>query len=127
MTIGASYASTDSVLTGASLILASFNRLHNIPEGMAVAVPLVSGGMKRSMAVFVTALSGAHDYRGGARLLAGDIGPLGLALNLSFASGAMLYVVFGEIMPQAILMYRSKLPTFSITLGIMVGLLMIYC
>ena len=38
MTIGASYASTDSVLTGASLILASLIGLHNIPEGMAVGV-----------------------------------------------------------------------------------------
>mgnify|MGYP002792002118 CR=1 FL=1 len=128
MTIGASYASTDSVLTGASLILASLIGLHNIPEGMAVAVPLVSGGMKRSMAVFVTALSGAPTIIGAVLgYWLGDIGPLGLALSLSFASGAMLYVVFGEIMPQAILMYRSKLPTFSITLGIMVGLLMIYC
>ena len=128
MTIGASYASTDSVLTGASLILASLIGLHNIPEGMAVAVPLVSGGMKRRMAVFITALSGAPTIIGAVLgYWLGDIGPLGLALSLSFASGAMLYVVFGEIMPQAILMYRSKLPTFSITLGIMVGLLMIYC
>ena len=54
------------------------------------------------------------------------MGPLGLALSLCFASGAMLYVVFGEIMPQAILLCRSKVPAFSTLIGIMVGLLVIY-
>ena len=127
MTIGASYAGTNSALTGASLVLAVLIGLHNIPEGMAVAVPLISGGMGRAKAVGITALSGLPTVIGA--LLGywiGDIGPLGLALSLSFASGAMMYVVFGEILPQAILMYRSKLPAFSVTFGMLVGLLMIY-
>ena len=58
--------------------------------------------------------------------LLGEIGPLGLALSLGFASGAMLYVVFGEILPQAFIMYRSKLPAFSAIIGILVGLFIIY-
>ena len=56
----------------------------------------------------------------------GEIGQLGLALSLGFASGAMLYVVFGEILPQAIIMYRSKLPAFSAIIGILVGLFIIF-
>ena len=40
--------------------------------------------------------------------------------------GAMLYVVFGEILPQSILMYHSKLPAFSAIVGILVGLLIIF-
>ena len=56
----------------------------------------------------------------------GDIGPMGLTLSLGFASGAMLYVVFGEIIPQAILMYRSKLPAFFVIIGMMLGLLIIF-
>lgn len=127
MTIGASFVRTDDTLTGASLVLAMLIGLHNIPEGMAVVVPLISGGMRRSFAILITALSGAPTILGA--LLGywlGDIGPLGLALSLSFASGAMLYVVFGEILPQAILLYRSKLPTFFICLGMMVGMLIIY-
>ena len=39
---------------------------------------------------------------------------------------AMLYVVFGEILPQAILMYHSKLPAFSAIGGILVGMLIIF-
>ncbi|MBR3866863.1 MAG: hypothetical protein IKM54_03600 [Butyricicoccus sp.] len=58
--------------------------------------------------------------------LLGDIGPLGLALSLGFASGAMLYVVFGEILPQAILMYHSKLPAFAAITGILAGLFIIF-
>ena len=49
-----------------------------------------------------------------------------VSLLLSFASGAMLYVVFGEIIPQAILMYRSKLPAFSVIIGMLIGLIIIY-
>ena len=51
---------------------------------------------------------------------------MGLALSLGFASGAMLYVVFGEILPQAILMYHSKLPAFSAIIGMLVGMLIIF-
>ena len=40
--------------------------------------------------------------------------------------GAMLYVVFGEILPQSILMYHSKLPAFSAITGILVGILIIF-
>ena len=49
-----------------------------------------------------------------------------VSLSLGFASGAMLYVVFGEILPQAILMYHSKLPAFSVIAGILLGMLIIY-
>ena len=127
MTIGASYASNDGVMGSAALMLAILIGLHNIPEGMAVAVPLISGGMGRFKSVLITALSGAPTIIGA--LLGywlGDIGALGLAISLGFASGAMLYVVFGEILPQAILMYRSKIPTFFTIFGVMTGLLIIY-
>ena len=127
MTIGASYASNDGVMGRAALTLAVLIGLHNIPEGMAVSVPLISGGMKKPKAVLMTALSGAPTVIGALLgYLLGDIGVVGLALSLGFASGAMLYVVFGEILPQAILMYHSKLPAFSAVAGMLVGLLIIF-
>ena len=127
MTIGASYASNDGVMGSASLVLAVLIGLHNIPEGMAVSVPLITGGMKKWKAVLITAASGVPTVIGALLgFLLGEIGPLGLALSLGFASGAMLYVVFGEILPQAIIMYRSKLPAFSAIVGILVGLFIIF-
>ena len=127
MTIGASYASNNGVMGSAALILAVLIGLHNIPEGMAVSVPLISGGMSKWKAVLITASTGIPTILGA--LLGywlGEIGPIGLTLSLGFASGAMLYVVFGEILPQSILMYHSKLPAFSTIIGILAGLLIIF-
>ena len=127
MTIGASYASNDAVMGSAALLLAVLIGLHNIPEGMAVSVPLISGGMGKVKAVLITASSGIPTILGALLgYLLGEIGALGLALSLGFASGAMLYVVFGEILPQSILMYHSKLPAVSTITGILVGLLVIF-
>ena len=127
MTIGASYASNDGVMGQAALVLAVLIGLHNIPEGMAVSVPLISGGMKKWKAVLITASSGIPTILGALLgYLLGEIGPLGLTLSLGFASGAMLYVVFGEILPQSILMYHSKLPAFSTIVGILAGILIIF-
>ena len=127
MTIGASYASNDGVLGSAALVLAVLIGLHNIPEGMAVSVPLISGGMARWKAVLVTASTGIPTILGALLgYLLGEIGPMGLTLSLGFASGAMLYVVFGEILPQSILMYHSKLPAFSTIIGILAGMLIIF-
>lgn len=127
MTIGAAAAMNNETLSGSALVLAILIGLHDIPEGMAISVPLISGGMGKAKAVLLTALSGFPMVVGA--LLGywlGDIGSLGLCLSLGFASGAMLYVVFGEILPQSILMYRSKLPAFILLLGILVGLVIIY-
>ena len=127
MTIGASYANNNGVMGSAALVLAVIIGLHNIPEGMAVSVPLVSGGMGKAKAVLITAASGIPTILGA--LLGywlGEIGPMGLTMSLGFASGAMLYVVFGEILPQSILMYHSKLPSFSVIAGILAGLLIIF-
>ena len=127
MTIGASYASNEGVMGSAALVLAILIGLHNIPEGMAVSVPLISGGMRKWKAVLITAATGIPTIVGALLgYLLGEIGALGLCLSLGFASGAMLYVVFGEILPQAILMYHSKLPAFSAIAGILVGLFIIF-
>ena len=126
MTIGAAYASDNGVMGSAAIVLAVLIGLHNIPEGMAVSVPLIAGGMPKWKAVLITASSGIPTIVGALLgYMLGEIGPLGLALSLGFASGAMLYVVFGEILPQAILMYHSKRPAFSAIGGMLVGLFII--
>ncbi len=126
MTIGASFINNKGVMGGSALVLAILIGLHNIPEGMAISVPLINGGVKRRKAILITALSGAPTIIGALiGYFIGDIGALGLALSLCFASGAMLYVTFGEILPQSILMYRSKLPAFSFIGGMLLGLIVI--
>lgn len=127
MSIGASYNIDTEGGVSMALILAVLIGLHNIPEGMAVSVPLVAGGMKRIKAALLTAASGAPVVLGAwLGYWIGDIGAIGLAASLGFASGAMLYVVFGEIIPQAVLIYRSKVPAFFVIIGMLIGMIIIY-
>lgn len=127
MSIGASYNIDTEGGVSMALILAALIGLHNIPEGMAVSVPLVAGGMKRIKAALLTAASGVPVVLGAwLGYWIGDIGAIGLAASLGFASGAMLYVVFGEIIPQAVLMYRSKVPAFFVIIGMLIGMIIIY-
>ena len=129
MVIGASYANDGAVgftITG-GLVLAIVIGLHNIPEGMSVSVPLIAGGMNKTKAVVVTALTGAPTIIGAILgYTFGSLGPTALAISLSFASGAMLYVVFGELLPESILMWRSKFPAFAMLIGLLVGMVIIF-
>mgnify|MGYP003331811927 CR=1 FL=1 len=127
MVIGASYAKDFSAVTrGSGFLIAVIIGLHNIPEGMAVAVPLVAGGMKKGRAAIVTALSGAPTIIGamiGYSL--GLLSPTWLCLSLSFASGAMAYVVLGELLPEAFLMWKSKAPGAAGMVGILLGIVLV--
>ena len=128
MVIGASYAGDAGNLTGgAGFIIATVIGLHNIPEGMSVAVPLITGGMSKRKAIGITALSGAPTIIGamiGYSL--GLISPVWLSLSLSFAGGAMLYVVFGELLPEAFLMWKSKAPGAMALIGTLVGVILVH-
>lgn len=129
MVIGASFAKSagTELLNRSGFVMAAVIGLHNVPEGMAVAVPLISGGMGKGRAVVITAVTGAPTILGA--LLGyslGVIGPLALAMSLSFASGAMLYVVFGELLPEAFGLWRSRLPALAVIAGMMVGITIVY-
>ena len=106
------------------LLLAVMIALHNIPEGMAIAAPLLAGGINRGKVIFLTALSGSPTLLGGfIGILIGRISDFAIAMSLSAAGGAMLYVVFGEIMPQSIVMTKNRTASIVTLFGIIVGLL----
>ena len=127
MVIGASYAGdAGEIVGGAGFILAIVIGLHNIPEGMSVSVPLISGGMSKGKAIAITALSGLPTVIGaiiGYSL--GLLSPIWLSISLSFAGGAMIYVVFGELLPEAFLMWKSKAPGAFALIGTLVGLVLV--
>ncbi len=130
MVIGASYAVENdliaSLFSSSGFIMAIVIGLHNIPEGMAVSVPLISGGMGKVKAVSLTALSGLPTVLGALLGFAlGGINEMMLVLSLGFASGAMLYVVFGELLPESILMWKSKLPALALFVGVLAGFLLV--
>ncbi len=126
MTLGASYAGRGGVMGSAALTLAILIGIHNIPLGMAISVPFIRGGLKPAVAAVITAAIGSLTVFGALfGYLLGDISTTGLAVSLGFASGAMLYVIFDELLPQAILLYHSKLPTFFTILGMVLGIVIL--
>ncbi len=129
MVIGAAYTGEgiSELWSGSGFVMAVLIGLHNIPEGMAITVPLVAGGMSKGKAVLITAVCGLPTVLGAVvGYLLGSMGPIMQALSLSFASGAMLYVVFGELLPESILMWRSKLPAIGAVCGIIIGMVIIF-
>ena len=96
---------------------------HNIPEGMAIAAPLLAGGINKWKVVFLTSLAGATTLLGGLiGILLGSISEFVIALSLSAAGGAMLYIVFGEIIPQSVIMTKNRMAPIITLFGIIVGL-----
>ena len=121
MVIGASFAAGETVRQGWAM--AVLIGLHNIPEGMAIAAPLAAGGQSRWRAAGLAALTGVPTVLGAAlgfRL--GSMGPYALMAALSFAAGAMLYVVFGELLPEASALCSTKAPALFVILGLLVGM-----
>lgn len=81
-----------SLKLGLSLAIAIC--LHDVPEGISMAVPMKNGGMKISKVIFYVILSGVTTGIGaffGA--IIGSISQEIIAMCLSFAAGAMLYIV----------------------------------
>jgi len=128
MIIGASYAAdSGNITSGAGFVIAIVIGLHNIPEGMSVSAPLVSGGTKPWKAIMITAVSGVPTIIGAAiGYSLGLVSPIWLSLSLSFAGGAMLYVVFGELLPESFLMWKSKAPGIFALIGTLVGVVLVH-
>ena len=129
MAIGATFAGTAAPghAGHAGILAALIIGLHNIPEGMSIAAPLLAGGSRPAGAVGVAALSGLPTIIGA--LLgysAGTMNPLLLAVSLSFAAGAMLYVIFGELLPESESLWRGRLAGMSTMLGMLLGMALIF-
>lgn len=75
--------------------------LQNVPEGAIVAMPLRQAGMSRVKAFTLGMLSGAVEPLGALLTigLAAVFAPM-MPVMLSFAAGAMLYVVVEELVPE---------------------------
>ncbi|MGE0679517.1 MAG: ZIP family metal transporter [Candidatus Binatia bacterium] len=117
LSVGVSFGLENST-TGA--LLATAIGLQNMPEGLAVALPLIREGYSRKRAVAYATLSGLVEP------IAGLLGVVVvswaaalLPVGLAFAAGAMLYVVFDEVIPES----HSRGHHREATLGGMTGFL----
>ncbi len=92
--------------------------IQNFPEGAIISMPLQGEGVKKSRAFVYGMLSGVVEPAAGGitLLLAGVLTPV-LPWLLSFAAGAMIYVVVEELIPEASEGKHSNIGTIGFALG----------
>ena len=92
--------------------------IQNIPEGAIISMPMRAEGNSRWRAFMLGSLSGAVEPIGGLAvvLLASLMIPV-LPYMLSFAAGAMLYVVVEELIPEASAGKHTNLSTIGFAVG----------
>ena len=106
MAVGLSFAlaaqHNDPALYAGAMALAVGMGIQNFPEGAAIALPLRQEGVGRTRAFLWGSLSGLVEPVFGLLtvLLAGSIQPL-MPWLLSFAAGAMLWVILTEMVPES--------------------------
>lgn len=117
----ASQGDTPAQLT-AAVALALGIGIQNFPEGAAIALPLRQEGLSRAKSFWMGALSGVVEpiFALLTVLMVGSLQPL-MPWLLSFAAGAMLYVVVEELIPEANLRHNHE--THGGTFGVMAGFL----
>ena len=122
MAVGVVFASAAQGVGGLSLASAIAVSLgiaiQNIPEGAIISMPMRAAGNSRKRSFLIGSLSGAVEPLGGLAviLLASLLTPV-LPYMLSFAAGAMFYVVVEELIPEASVGKHTNLSTIGFAIG----------
>lgn len=118
MAVGVSFGSGD---LEDGLAVAIGIGLQNAPEGLAVAVALRSAGYSRSRSFVTASLTGMIEpVFGLCGALVVSVSSHVLPWGLSFAAGAMLYVISHEIIPETHRRGHQNLGTLGLIVGLMV-------
>lgn len=127
MAVGVLYAGwmagNDTITMAGALALSIGIAIQNFPEGAIISMPLRAEGMSKQKAFLHGALSGIVEpvaallTMWGASLIVSVLPYL-----LSFAAGAMLYVVVEELIPEMSVGHHSNLGTVFFTVGFTVML-----
>ena len=122
MAVGVVYAgflAGNTQITAASALALSLGiAIQNFPEGAIISMPLRAEGIRKSRAFLGGMLSGVVEPIGAVlTLLAAQFVIPALPYLLSFAAGAMLYVVVEELIPQMSQGRHSNLGTVFFAVG----------
>ena len=122
MAVGAVFAGlisgTAEITAGGALALSIGIAIQNFPEGAIISMPLHAEGKTKAKAFFDGALSGAVEPAGALLtvLFAGIFVPA-MPYLLSFAAGAMIYVVVEELIPEASEGEHSNVGVLTFAMG----------
>nr|WP_122012646.1 ZIP family metal transporter [Maliibacterium massiliense] len=129
MAVGLSFAL--SVQAGANVTLAAAMALalgiglQNFPEGAAISLPLKKEGLSRTRSFVYGALSGiVEPIFGVLTVFIAGAASVAMPYLLSFAAGAMIYVVVEELIPEAHLGEHSHAGTLGVMLGFLVMMIL---
>jgi ZIP family zinc transporter len=122
MAVGAVFAGlisgTAEITAGGALALSIGIAIQNFPEGAIISMPLHAEGKTKAKAFLDGALSGAVEPAGALLtvLFAGIFVPA-MPYLLSFAAGAMIYVVVEELIPEASEGEHSNVGVLTFAMG----------
>ena len=122
MAVGVVYAGllsgSSNITAGGALALALGIAIQNFPEGAIISMPLFAEGKRKPKAFALGVLSGAVEpvFGGLTVLVAGLVVPA-MPYLLSFAAGAMLYVVVEELIPEISAGKHSNVGVIAFALG----------
>lgn len=121
----AGYLSGQAQITAAGALVLSLGiAIQNFPEGAIISMPLHAEGMGKGRAFADGVLSGIVEPIGAVlTILAAKMIVPALPYLLSFAAGAMLYVVVEELIPEMSQGRHSNIGTICFALGF--GLMMV--
>lgn len=129
MAVGVVFAGALTGNTGISLTaafaLAIGIAIQNFPEGAIISMPLKSEGISKTRAFTYGALSGIVEPIAAVItiLLANTIIPV-LPYLLSFAAGAMIYVVVEELIPESQMGEHSNIGTVGVAIGFVIMMIL---
>ena len=109
------------VTLAGAMALALGMALQNFPEGAAISLPLKKEGLSNPRSFVYGALSGIVEPVAGiiGALLAASVAGI-MPWMLSFAAGAMIYVVVEELIPEAHLGEHSHAGTAGVMIGFLI-------
>ena len=115
----AGYLSGGAQITAASALALSLGiAIQNFPEGAIISMPLRAEGMTKRKAFWGGVLSGIVEPIGAVlTILAASVIVPALPYLLSFAAGAMLYVVVEELIPEMSSGEHSNIGTVFFAVG----------
>ncbi len=121
---GAIIENTGVTIAGA-FALAIGIAIQNFPEGAIISMPLKSEGVSKLKAFLYGALSGIVEPIGAiiTILFANAIIPI-LPYLLSFAAGAMIYVVVEELIPETKVGEHSNIGTIGVAIGFVIMMIL---
>lgn len=89
-----------------------------------MAIPMKNGGMNKIRVILYVILSGVTTGIGA--LFGGIVGKISqnvIAICLSFAAGAMLYIVSGELLPESNKLYSGRMSAIGNIIGFLIGMI----